>query len=261
MGNIKQLLKSQNILPQIPEPYTEVIKLLKSNNIEYKSIMADTAKLRPLQGIIFADDIHEYIESESSPIYISNEYDVVDGHHRLGSAIAGDKKIKTIMINLNTEDCIKELTRIQHILDHKNLESNNKEFNVLDSIKELPNNRNNNSNIKVSGYRNTPINDKSETGNFFHIKPNLDDANQYMKYNIEFDNLFDTDDIGLNFDGNMMPNEKLAKVWFPYLNIDKIVSEHGFDKNSLINKMLHKHANDMGYDGIKYSDIMLHSFK
>lgn len=259
MNIIKQLVKSQNILPQITAPYTEVIDILKSNGVEYKTIMADNTRLRPLQGIIFADDIRDYDENNSEPIYVSNEYHVIDGHHRLGSAIASNKRIKTIILNLNTEDTIKELTKIQHIIDYKNKIDNSKDVNVIEDINNLPDNRHKSANIKLCGYRNNPINEKSVIGNFFHLKPNND--NNYIKYDIEFDNLFDTDDIGLSFDNTTMPNEKLVKIWFPYLNLDKISSEHGFDKNSLINKMLHKHASDMGYDGIKYSDIMIHSFK
>lgn len=253
---IKQLIKSQNILPQISAPYTEVVELLDSDNITYKKMLVDAAKLKPLQAIIYSDNIRDYDQDSSEPIYVSNERDVVDGHHRLGSAINSNKPIKIILINLNTEDCIKQLTKMQHILEYKNKQEDEKDVDLIKSITEMSTENVGDKTNTITAYRKTPIKDNSTNGNFFDPKQ----QEGYNKYEIEFNNLFDTDDIGLIFNGETSPVEKLAKTWFPIVNFDKLSSEHSLDKNSLINKMIMQHAKEMGYDGIKYGDVLIHAF-
>ena len=90
-------------------------------------------------------------------------------------------------------------------------------------------------------------------GNFFSIKP----IEGYKKYDIEFDNLLETNDMDAIFQKDTNPVEVIAKKWFPNLDFKKIAKKYKLTPDVLINKAVYEKAKSMGYDGIKYGDVMV----
>jgi hypothetical protein len=106
---------------------------------------------------------------------------------------------------------------------------------------------------KVKGYRKDVINEKSNSGNFFSVKP----IDGYIEYEIEFNNLLDTNDFGLSYSKEEAPTMKLAKIWFPNFDFEKLADKLEVDQGKLINRTICEKAKKMGYDGIKYGDVIL----
>jgi hypothetical protein len=106
---------------------------------------------------------------------------------------------------------------------------------------------------KVAAYRQNEIKEGSKAGNFFSVKP----IDGYIKYDIEFDNLLDTNDFGLTYNDEDAPTKKLAAVWFPNKDFSEMAQNLGADELKLINRAISEKARKMGYDGIKYGDIII----
>jgi hypothetical protein len=106
---------------------------------------------------------------------------------------------------------------------------------------------------KLSAYRKNEIKEGSKAGNFFAAKP----IDGYIKYDIDFDNLLDTNDFGLTYSNEEPPTKKLAAIWFPNLDFEKIAQKLGADELKIINRAVSEKARKMGYDGIKYGDIII----
>jgi hypothetical protein len=109
---------------------------------------------------------------------------------------------------------------------------------------------------KVNAYRQQPISETSPIGNFFSVKP----QDGFTKYEIEFDNMLDTDKIGIHSHGQN-PIELLANAWFPNIKFDKIAKKYKAKPDNLMCRAIAEKAAKMGYDGIKYGDIIIQGLK
>ena len=109
---------------------------------------------------------------------------------------------------------------------------------------------------KQTAYRNKPVNDNSPVGNFFSLKP----QDGFTKYEIEFDNLLETDKIGLPSNGKD-PFIVLSDAWFPNIKFEKIAKKYKVSPSNLRNKAIFEKAMAMNYDGIKYGDIIIQGLK
>jgi hypothetical protein len=107
--------------------------------------------------------------------------------------------------------------------------------------------------VKIVAYRKEPIKENSVVGNFFVLEP----MKGYDKYQIEFDNLLDTDILGLSYKDGQLPVDVLAKTWFPNINFEKIAANNGVDSIKVKNRAVAEKAKKLGYDGIKYGDKLL----
>ena len=110
---------------------------------------------------------------------------------------------------------------------------------------------------KIKAYRKEPIMGNSTIGNFFVLKP----VDGYDEYDIEFDNLLDTDDLDINYSENKTPIEVLSSIWFPHIDFDGLSKEQEIDTINLKNKAISEKARKSGYDGIKYGDKLLQGLK
>lgn len=262
-----------NYLPQISAPYEYILSQLNNEDVEYNITFINPNELNPIQPFVFSDNIKDNKFDNKKPIWISKNNDILDGHHRWISTLMGNQPIKCICIYLDTHSAIRILNKIQDIYDYdqqKNMEEvvtqdainiyNNKDTGIsnnefLATLEEMETPENNK--CKMVAYRDKPIMENSAVGNFFILEP----IDGYDKYEIDFENLLDTDTINIQFDDHEHPIDALAKNWFPNINFDELSKPYKYTPQELKNKAIVDRAQKMGYDGIKYGNFMIQGLK
>ncbi len=265
-------------LPQISAPYTEVIDQLDDEDVDYKMVDIDPNELKPTQGIIFSSEISDCNVDNEKPIWISKDNDVCDGHHRLGkSIIENHPTIRAIMIDKEVKDACRLLNKIQDIFEYKEklkleettgndyindyndpdsdqTETNDKlPLNDFLSRIEEDNEIEQGQEKMIEAYRKEPIKENSVVGNFFYLKPVLG----FTKYEITFNNLLDTNDLGIEYKNSQNPVDILAKNWFPHINFKALSEKYNITEEKIKNKTIAEKARKLGFDGIKYGDSYL----
>jgi hypothetical protein len=253
-------------LPQISAPFSVVVDGLNEMGIKHNTITIDPNQLTPSQGFTFCDDF----EQSNKPIWVAGKNNaVVDGHHRWVNALAAEKPINVIKIELNPKDACRVLNKIQDIYEYKQRVSleeepvasaNINDRNRMDNFEsdwsiEIDENEvsETKNTKKLIGYRDRPINENSVVGNFFSLTP----SNGYDKYEIEFENLLDTNELGIQYYSGQAPTDVLARIWFPNVNFNQISETRGISSINIKNKAIVEKAKKMGYDGIKYGDVLV----
>jgi trans-2-enoyl-CoA reductase len=77
---------------------------------------------------------------------------------------------------------------------------------------------------------------------------------------MEFNNILDTDDIGVILHPDSSPANSLAKSWFPNIEFDKVAKKYNVRPDSIMNRAVSEKARKLGYDGIKYGDVLIQGF-
>lgn len=266
-------------LPQMTAPADMVVKKLDEEDIDYEYMQVDPNDLNPSQGFTFSDEVGKVKLDDKNPIWIDNENNVLDGHHRMVFALTDNLPLTAIKINLDSKDACRILNKIQDIYDYEeqqkmeevlaqdviNAENeknstggysqflNNLEEDNIHIQKEKPSKNEQ----TIVAYRKDPIRENSVIGNFFTLSP----IEGYSKYEIDFENLLDTNSLGLNYKESQVPAEILAKIWFPHVNFEKLSEEYSIPSLNLKNKAIAEKAQMMGYDGIKYGDTLIQGLK
>ena len=260
-------------LPQVNAPADYVLNQLKDNGVSCTQVETKPNKLTPMQGIVFSDTLGKFDEKNINPIWISNDNSIVDGHHRWVKSMMAGKPILAYKVNLNGKDAARILNKIQDIYEYEQQQKmeevisqdpiNNS--NRIDSegdndfiynLEEMKPSKKNN--LKIMAYRKEPLKKGSVIGNFFI----LDSTKGYDKYEIEFDNLLNTNDLGIVISNGENPIDALVSVWFPNVDFEKLSKEHNNAPiENLKMKAITERAKRLGYDGIKYGDIMLQGLK
>jgi hypothetical protein len=261
-------------LPQISIPFDVVMDELNQMGIENEIIEINPDDLNPMQGIVFSDEVGSFDPDEMKPIWISKDNDVIDGHHRYLAGIMSKKPIIGIRVGLNGRDAARELNRIQDIYEyeqqrqmeevvtHNTINKHNEDENevstneFLASLEEMEIPEGEGNVCKLFGYRQKPIMENSVVGNFFMLKP----MDGYDKYEIDFENLLDTSDLGIQNDIHD-PIDSLASMWFPNIDFENMSEPYKYSPQELKNKAIVDRAKKMGYDGIKYGDTILQGLK
>ena len=269
-------------LPQISAPYNVVVEKLNLEGIDNEVVTVNPKDLNVSQGIVFSNEVAETNVNDLHPIWLDAENNVLDGHHRLIKALYdGIPSIKAVKVKLNQKDACRILNKIQDIYEYENQQGmeetvqddvinfyNNKDSGVSDSefLASLEEDNSIISSEKPEGalnpktltaYRKNPIKENSVIGNFFTLKP----IDGYVAYEIEFDNLLDTNELGITYKNSQVPVEILAKIWFPHINFEKLSEQYKVPSINLKNKAITKKAMSLGYDGIKYGDTLLQGLK
>jgi hypothetical protein len=234
-----------------------------------------------MQGLVSLDKISKISPKKLKPIWMSEDSKVLDGHHRYGSALSHQTPLPYIQIMLPAQDAVRVLNKIQDIYEYEDkirieelthtehvdnmnspemadylsaiTEEAREEEEILYSGKEEKVGR---KKRKIFAYRQKPLSETSPVGNFFSVKP----QDEFTKYEIEFDNMLETDKIGLHSHGQN-PIELLADAWFPNIKFDKIAKKYEKDEGNLRCRAIAEKAKQMGYDGIKYGDIIIQGLK
>lgn len=263
-----------HFLPQVHAPYDVVMQKLDDEGVEYTNVEVDPNDLTPLQGIVFSDDVGGVNVDDMNPIWISSDMQVLDGHHRMVRALLDELPIKAIMINMNHKDACRTLNKIQDIYEYEQSQGieevvdqdvinyygddENQFLNTLEEDNIALQTETPSKNEKtILAYRNSPIRENSVVGNFFTLKP----VDGYDKYEIDFENLLDTNALGVTYKDGQDPVDILAKSWFPHVNFEKLGTQHKTDSINLKTKAIAEKAKKMGYDGIKYGDTIIQGLK
>jgi len=266
-------------LPQISMPIHEILSKLDEEGIEYEVLEQDPNELNPSQGITFSDEVHE--PNEEKFTWSDKDNNVLDGHHNLVYHIIKSAPIKCIKINLDDKTACRVLNKIQDIFEYEtqrkmeevlgqdaintqnDIDAGNNQGDFLDLLEK------DNSDIEaetesdsmnpklVIGYRKEPIIENSVIGNFFTLKP----IDGYNKYEIECDNLLDTNDLGIGYKSGQIPVDVLSKTWFPHVNFEKLSEKYNMPAINLKNKAVAHKAKKHGYDAIKYGDTLIQGLK
>jgi len=266
-------------LPQLHAPIHEILTKLDDMNITYEICKIDPNILNPLQHIVYSNEIKK--QTENDPIWIDDKNNVLDGHHRYVFSLSNNEPINAIKLNTDERTACRILNKIQDIFEYEQQRSmeevigddyindqnaansgeNRGEFLDLmekDSASIETDSESDSNNPKtIVAYRKDPIKEDSIIGNFFTLTP----VDGYKKYQIDFDNLLDTNDLGITYKSNQIPVEVLAKTWFPHINFEKLGEEYGMPAINLKNKAIAHKAIKMGYDGIKYGETLIQGLK
>ena len=266
-------------LPQINAPVDTVVKQLDEEGVDYEYIQVDPSILNPSQGFTFSDDVGQVELDDKNPIWLDQDNNVLDGHHRWVRAMLDNVPITAVKISMDSKDACRLLNKIQDVYDYteqqrmeevvaQDVLNANNETNSGASYSEFLNNleednagieteKPNKNDKVIVGYRRDPINETSVIGNFFTISP----IEGFTPYEIEFDNLLDTNDLGVEFKDSQIPAEILAKIWFPHVNFEKLSEQYNVPSLNIKNKAIAEKAKHMGFDGIKYGDTLLQGLK
>jgi hypothetical protein len=257
-------------LPQMSAPFSVVTEMLEKEGIGLKLVKVDPKKLKPSQGIIFAEKVSDIDPKSLKPIWISKEGKVLDGHHRYGSALSHElPTIKAIQIDLPVKDAARLLCKIQDIFEYESQRKMEEvvaqdQINAMqepDFLEELQKDISEtkaakHKKKKMKGYRMSELKENSAVGNFF--SPKMIDG--YDEYDIEFNNILDTDELGIVLHPNSSPASALAKSWFPNIEFDKVAKKYNVRPDSIMNRAVSEKARKLGYDGIKYGDVLIQGF-
>lgn len=258
-------------LPQVHAPEEYVIQKLQDDGIDVEQVIVDPNELKPMQGIVFSNEVKDFDVNDMPNIWTSQDNDVVDGHHRYLGALMNDRLMGCNKVGLNAKDAARILNKIQDIYEYEQqqlkevevqdvINANNEidsgmvEENILEMLDsaESPAGEG----CKVIAYREKPLLDSSVIGNFFILAP----QKGYDKYEIDFENLLDTNELGIDF-RDQHPIDALAKTWFPNADFENMSKPYNLTPQQLKNKAIAEKAHKMGYDGIKYGDLMVQGLK
>jgi hypothetical protein len=270
-------------LPQLSAPYNIILEKLRENDVDYQLIEVNPEELEASQGVVFSDEVSGVEVNDSNPIWVDDNLKVIDGHHRFIKALSTDTPLIAVKINMNHKDACRLLNKIQDIYEYE-------ELHGLEEVRTVQNSINTENDIDSDGssrmnddflsiledvnsqiqmaeptlnpktmqaYRKDPINDKSVVGNFFLQKP----VDGFDKYEIEFDNLLDTDELGLSFKSDQEPVDIVAKFWFPNINFEKLAEVYKTTSNNIKNKAIAERARKLSYDGIKFGESYIQGLK
>lgn len=260
-------------LPQVSAPFNVVVDKLNEEGVGNEIVDLNPEELNPMQGIVFSDEVNNFNPEEMNPIYVSKDNDVIDGHHRFVSALSAQKPIKCVRVGLNGKDAARVLNKIQDIYEYEEQQqmeevvtqdvinqdnqkdsdvSDNEFFRTLEEMEVPEGNK-----TTIIAFRQQPIMENSVIGNFFVLTP----VEGYDKYEIDFENLLNTNDLGVNCRSGELPIDTLSKAWFPNADFEKLSEEYNTTPIKLKNKAIAERAQKMGYDGIKYGDVMVQGLK
>src|SRR5208283_712218 len=126
-------------LPQLNAPYDIVLQKLDEEGIDYNVIEIDPNKCKPSQGVVIADEVYNANVDDNNPIWVDNELNILDGHHRFIKALLDNVPIKAVKLELNQKDACRVLNKIQDIYEYEQAH-NLEEVESQDAINYYDNN-------------------------------------------------------------------------------------------------------------------------
>lgn len=266
-------------LPQISMPINLMVKKLDEEDVDYDYIQVNPNDINPSQGITFADEVGKVKLDDKNPVWLDQDDNLLDGHHRMVFALTDNLPLTAIKVKLNFKDACRLLNKIQDVYDYSEqqrmeevieqdvLNANNQANSGVSYNEFLSALEENNAGVEaenpsknnqsIIAYRNGPIKENSIIGNFFTLTP----VEGFDKYQIDFENLLDTNDLGIEYKDSQIPADVLAKTWFPNVNFEKLGEQYQVPPINLKNKAIAEKAQHMGYDGIKYGDTLIQGLK
>ena len=261
-------------LPQVSAPADVVVKQLDEEGIDYEYKQVDPNTLNPSQGFTFSDDVGKANLDDKNPIWVDQEDNILDGHHRWMRALLDGKTIVVLKINMNSKDGCRLLNKIEDLYEYQEqvkleeieaqdvINAENERTGGVSQSEFLKSLEENNIGVQaekptlndksVIAFRKEPIRENSTNGNFFTTEP----IEGFDRYQIDFENLLDTQQLGVTYKDSQNPVDILSKVWFPNINFEKLAELHQTEPEKLKYKAIAEKARTMGYDGIKFDKII-----
>lgn len=251
--------------PQISAPFKFITGELNNTHHPYEVAGVKVDDLKPTQPFVDNDLVDVFVKKLMGgevlkPIWIDRDDNIIDGHHRYAAHLVAqpDTAIPAVRLMCKKQVAMDLLNTIQEeFLKHK------KRFDqseLLRSISEVDDSmyvRDKDYTTKkelIVGYRKNPIT-KSLVGNFFVLKP----ISGYKAFEIEFDNVFNTDEIDKKIGTSSNPVQALCAVWFPSLDIKSRAKDFGMTPDKFINAIVAEKARTKKIDGIMYGEKLLQS--
>jgi len=248
---------SPNYLPQLIAPIDKILEEVSNSDVEYEYIQMNPNDLKASQPFTLSDDVYTSVLDDMHPIWIDNDLNIIDGHHKWIKSLTSNNLILVVKLNVEFKDACRLLNKMQDTINYYGDDENQ----FLNALEEDNNNIEyetpNTNQQTIVGYRKDPIKENSSVGNFFTLNP----VNGYSKYQIDFDNLLDTNALGVTYKDSQEPVDILAKIWFPHVNFEKISKQYDIPVNNLKNKAIAEKAMTLGYDGVKYGDKLIQGLK
>jgi hypothetical protein len=263
-------------LPQLNLEYAVVLEKLDKENINYNVIQINPNEndgIQSSQKLVYSDEISGVHLDDNKPIWIANN-NICDGHHRYFKAMFETKPIMAVKLDMDFMDACRILNKIQDIHEYEQSQGleevedqdainfyQKDEDQFLNTLEEdnfaIQTETPTKNQKTIVGYRKDPIKENSVVGNFFTLKP----VAGYDKYEIDFENLMDTNSLGVTYKDGQEPVDILAKIWFPHVNFEKLSTQHNTSSINLKTKAIAEKAMKIGYDGIKYGDSIIQGLK
>jgi hypothetical protein len=251
--------------PQLSAPFKFITGELNNTNHPYEVAGVNVNDLKPTQPFIDTDIVDGFVDTlnngeELKPIWVSQNNDIIDGHHRFAAHMIArpDGAVPAIRLLCNTKQAIDLLNGIEETFKAHKIKHDQSE--VLKSLAEeddsmyIPDKPHKTNKNSVRAYRKNPLK-KSLSGNFFLLKSVLG----YKPYDIDFKSLLQTDTIDKKIANSQKPTIELAKHWFPTLNFKEKAAEFKMSEDDFINTIVAEKARIKGIDGIMYGDKLLQS--
>jgi hypothetical protein len=266
-------------LPQIKTRVDVIVKKIEEEDVEYEYVKINPTELKPSQSFTLSDNVYDSNIDEMYPIWIDKNLNIIDGHHKFVKALTDNVPLTAIRIDLEFKDACRLLNKIQDIHEYEeqlkmeevvaqdainaeNEKNSNGSYSIFLNNLEEDNNliqkeKPSKNDKTIIAYRREPIKENSIIGNFFTLTP----TKGYSKYEIDFENLLDTNSMGIQYKDSQVPAEVLAKAWFPNINFEKLSEEYDTPSINLKNKAIAEKAHALGYDGIKYGNTLIQGLK
>ena len=143
MKTKKQTLK-ESVLPQLNKPFTQIVNGLEQENIGFRPVIVRVGQLKPIQNNIEVTKMDGMLDSlqnnkDLGPIWISSDNDILDGHHRAAAIIKNsgrDEKIKCIRIDLDKDNGVRMMNKINDKIDWSEENQKNSELEETKKPKE-----------------------------------------------------------------------------------------------------------------------------
>jgi hypothetical protein len=246
-------------LPQVSAPFDYITKQLKQEEIPYSVYNISNNELKPIQKEVNPDTVEFFKgvykrNSKKYPIFVSGDNEILDGHNRFVAhkMVKGDNKpISCFKIDCDSKCAARILNKIQDKFEFER-ENNNKlepiskfldkpEIGWYDTAKD----------VDYICYREKPIKENSESGNFFYLK----NEDSFKKYKITFDKIMILPNSCL--ENNKLPMMWLADKLLPNKDFDIIAMNNNISLQSAVNREIVKKCKEMGLDGINYGDKII----
>lgn len=249
--------------PQVSAPFKFVTGELNHTHHPYEVAGVRTDDLTPTQPFIDNDLVELLVKKliggeMLKPIWIDRDDNILDGHHRFAAHLVAkpelpvpavrlmcDKKTAMDLLNHIQEEFVKHKQRCDQSELLRSLSETDDSMYIRD--KEMETRKD-----VITAYRKNPI-ANTMSGNFFALKP----IPGYKAYEIELDNLMETDEIDKKICKAQNPVAALCAIWFPSIDIKGRAKELGMQPDNLINALVAEKARIKGLDGIKYGDKLI----
>ena len=106
---------SPNYLPQLIAPIDKILEEVSNSDVEYEYIQMNPNDLKASQPFTLSDDVYTSVLDDMHPIWIDNDLNIIDGHHKWIKSLTSNNLILVVKLNVEFKDACRLLNKIQDI--------------------------------------------------------------------------------------------------------------------------------------------------